>query len=150
MEFEFNQAFVTSPIDGVVASVDVVTGERRQPGTGFRGVTVMDARVLHCRCMVDQQQLAMLERMASEAATQTASAESGKVAENRSPKTIGDFHQRLKAMIECDSKDRPAAILSVGLQAETKSGLIPIILEVQNSDESLRSGISVNVCFRPL
>jgi hypothetical protein len=152
LEFEFSQAFVTSPIDGVVASVDVIQGERRQVGTGFRGVTILDPRVLYCRCMVNQQQLATLERLASQSATQTAAAQTAvpDVPADPSREVKKSLSQRLQTTVEADAHDRPATIISVGLQADLKTGLIPIILELQNSDESLRSGVAVNVCFRAM
>jgi hypothetical protein len=148
LEFEFTQAFVTSPIDGVVASVDVITGERRQAGSGFRGVTILDTRVLNCRCMLNQDQIAMLERLATRSVTHTASAESPATENGQPGEAKSSFYHGLQCTLEIDGVERPAAILSVGLQADAKSGLIPILLEIQNADESLRSGITVNVCFR--
>lgn len=119
MDFEFKQAFVTSPIDGVVASVDVVLGERRQIGGAFRGVTVLDARVLQCRCMLTHEQASLL--------TQAPGVR--------------------QAIVESDRQEWPATVTSIGSLADASSGLIPVLLEVQNPDESLRCGIRVSVRF---
>ena len=98
--------------------------------------------------MVDQYQIALLERLASQSVTHTASAQSLAPADAPPSDTQASFHQRLQTTVEFNGIDRAATILSVGFQADAKSGLIPIFLEIQNPDESLRSGMSVNVCFR--
>lgn len=137
MEFEFNQAFVTSPIEGIVVSVDVIPGERRQLSGPFRGVTVMDPRVLHCRCMLNQDQLAKLLRMSRNAAA---------AGESES------YHDRLKnavqADVDFDGQKFAATVAWIGLQADT-NGSIPLVLEVPNPEEQLRSGIRVNAVLKP-
>jgi biotin carboxyl carrier protein len=139
MEFEFNQAFVTSPIDGVVIAVDVIPGERRQLSGPFRGVTVMDARVLHCRCVLNQQQLTILQRFIQK--TPLASADSSNTSEH--------LKKALDASVESDDRMWEATVKWIGLQADPGNGLIPVILEVQNPTEDLRSGIHVDVVLRP-
>ena len=150
MEFEFNQAFVTSPIDGTVVSVDVIPGERRQAGSGFRGVTILDARVLHCRCLLDQQQISFLERLASRASSQTVATQSVVPAADKQPDVRAIQPLRIHPTIESEGIDRSATIVSISLLADAKTGLIPVVLEIQNPDERLRCGVHVNVCFRAM
>ena len=138
MEFEFNQAFVTSPIEGIVVSVDVIPGERRQLSGAFRGVTVMDPRVLHCRCLLNQEQLAKLQHLVQDSSAATAD--------------TGSFDDRLKksiqADVEFDGRKFAASIAWIGLQADANE-LIPLTLEVQNPAEQLRSGLRVNAVLKP-
>lgn len=126
LEFEFNQAFVTSPIDGVVAAVDVALGERRQAGGPFRGVTILDPSILHCRCYLDEKQLSFIKQCTPE--------------ENR-PTTV------LPAVIECEGRRFAASVASIGIIADAASGLTPITFEVQNADLVLRSGAKVSVAI---
>jgi hypothetical protein len=117
MEFEFKQAFVTSPIDGIVAAVDILPGERRVSGGPFRGVTILDPRVLYCRCFLSTAELARLK-----AANEKA------------------------ALVELETKTWPAKIVWTGIQADAH-GRVPVVLEVQNADESLPAGVQVQVSF---
>ena len=133
MDFEFKQAFVTSPIDGIVAVADVAPGERRQLGDGFRGVIVLDPSVLQCRCLLTPEQAGVLERMMS----------------SESPKP--DDGARPIAVVEADGREWAAHVSSIGVLADTATGLIPVTLEVPNDDEKLRCGIRVEVRFaKPL
>lgn len=122
-EFHFQQAFVTSPIDGTVVEVSVTQGERRQIGGPFRGVTVLDTRVLSVRCTVTPAQLLILQRT------------SGKRAEN------------MHATVDVGGKTYPATVKTIGLRADDGTGNTPVILEVQNADAELRCGIPVTVLF---
>lgn len=120
MDFEFKQAFVTSPIEGVVVAVDVVQGERRQVTESFRGVTVLDPRLLQCRVLVTPDQATALQQLPADS---------------------------LHVSIRTSGRTWPATVVHIGLLAEKSSGLIPILLEVENADESLRCGIRVDVDF---
>lgn len=137
MEFEFNQAFVTSPIDGIVAAVDIHPGERRQATGTFRGVVVLDARVLNCRCLLTKEQLASVERI-RESFEANASSTVDK------DRAVAD---PFPVIIESDQREWNAQLLTIGILADVRTGQIPVILEVQNPDEKLRSGIQVNVRF---
>lgn len=121
MDFEFKQAFVTSPIDGIVATVDVFQGERRQVGGGFRGVIVLDPRVLACRCLLTAEQVYELRSV------------------TQSPT------QNLTAKVQLDGKEWAAKVTSCGVLAESSTGLIPVLLEVQNPDETLLCGVRFHV-----
>jgi multidrug efflux pump subunit AcrA (membrane-fusion protein) len=121
MEFEFKQAFVTSPIDGIVAAVDVLPGERRVAGGAFRGVTILDPRVLHCRCFLTTSQLAQLKSSASGAEPRAAT-------------------------VELEGQTWPATVLWTGIQADAH-GRLPVVLEIKNTDETLPAGVQVQVSF---
>lgn len=121
MEFEFKQAFVTSPIEGVVASVDIVQGERRQVGGAFRGVTVLDPKQLSCRGAVPPQVASRLRKDLLAAP--------------------------VSATIECLDERRDATLAAVGVMADPTTGLIPIWLEVPNEDESLFCGAQAVIRF---
>jgi multidrug efflux pump subunit AcrA (membrane-fusion protein) len=136
MEFEFTQAFVTSPIDGIITAVDVVPGERRQLSGPFRGVTVLDTSVLYCRCLLNQEQLTALQRLAKSELLQPASDSSERAEPN------------LQVVIASDNQELNAVLVWVGVQADASTGLIPVLLEVKNPAEKLRCGIQVEVCFR--
>jgi multidrug efflux pump subunit AcrA (membrane-fusion protein) len=138
MEFEFNQAFVTSPLDGIVATVDVHPGERRQLSGSFRGVIVLDPRVLNCRCWLNLDQLKILERIQKCVA----------VPPGQGTATSSVTSPGCLASIEYDGREWGAKLLSIGILADSDTGRIPVILEVQNPDETLRAGIQVNVRFR--
>ena len=136
MEFEFTQAFVTSPIDGIVVSVDVVPGERRQLNGPFRGVTVLDTTMLYCRCLLNQEQLATFQRLG-----RVESATDNPLAKNASEKPP------IQVAVEIDGQEFAAKIVWVGVQADAASGNIPVLLEVNNPAEALRSGVQTNVRF---
>ncbi|MFN0018085.1 MAG: efflux RND transporter periplasmic adaptor subunit [Pirellulaceae bacterium] len=144
MEFEFKQAFVTSPIDGIVAAVDVAVGERRQAGGPFRGVTILDPSVLHCRCLLDQEQVRRLQQLAapgcSPSSTQVA-VDQDRTAEPENEDAAAGVH----AIIESEGRQWPATVTCIGLLTDASSGLTPVILEVPNPDVVLRSGTRVNV-----
>lgn len=127
MDFEFKQAFVTSPIEGIVAAVDVVQGERRQLGGGFRGVTVLDPRQLVCRCLMTAEQVYLIRDAVKPDKTAT-----------------------LNATITLGGKEWSGKLLSCGVLAEGSTGLIPVLLEVENPDESLLCGVKVQVTFPTL
>lgn len=124
-DFHFQQAFVTSPIDGVVVDVSVTPGERRQIGGPFRGIVILDPRVLSVRCTVPPAQLLTLQRM--------------------SRKSVEGLH----ATVECGGKSYPATLKTVGLRADDRTRNIPVLLEVQNPAEELRCGILVTVTLSP-
>jgi multidrug efflux pump subunit AcrA (membrane-fusion protein) len=151
-EFEFQQAFVTSPIEGVVESVDVVQGERRQPGTAFRGVRILDPRLLQCRCDLTPDQLARLENLAR----QYAAAWSNKAAALGlgGVPTVGRLglaavllsdrlEEGVAATVEWNGRIWPASVRSVGVRADARTGAVPMLLEVANPDQSLRCGVRV-------
>jgi multidrug efflux pump subunit AcrA (membrane-fusion protein) len=121
MQFEFQQAFVTSPIEGTVASVDVVIGERRQLSGSFRGVTVLDSRVLACRCFLTPSQIARL------------------------PWSKGD--KEAPVAIESEGVKFTGKITSVGVMVDPATGQVPVVLEIPNPDEALRAGQHVSVSF---
>jgi multidrug efflux pump subunit AcrA (membrane-fusion protein) len=52
-----------------------------------------------------------------------------------------------QAVVESDQRQWPATVTSIGSLADASTGLLPVLLEVQNSDESLRCGIRVSVRF---
>lgn len=136
LEFEFNQAFVTSPIDGVVTCVDVVPGERRQLGNTFRGVTVLDSRVLTCRCLMNGQQIQMLRGMIGSDKTEPTANE-----------TAGQpVHRRVRVVIGANGKEWNGALNWIGIQAEVNR-LIPVVVEFQNPAQEVACGIEVNVVF---
>lgn len=132
-DFEFSQAFVTSPIAGIVTQVNVVPGDRRQAGAGFRGVEVLDASVLICRCLLSVEELAVLNSWAQPMASQ---------ASQPSP-------PRWEVEVMGQRQRWPAQVTSVGIQAEANSGLIPVLLEVANPDLKLLCNVDVDVEFRP-
>jgi multidrug efflux pump subunit AcrA (membrane-fusion protein) len=118
LDFEFKQAFVTSPIDGIVVSVNVVQGERRQASESFRGVTILDPTVLNCRCLVTPRHAQWLRQPRETAPLMT----------------IFDQEQSW-----------PAKLVHVGVMAEGATGLVPVIFEVPNPDRNLLCGIPVQV-----
>lgn len=122
-DFHFQQAFVTSPIDGAVVEVSVTPGERRQIGGPFRGVVVLDQRVLSVRCSVDPRKLQILRHMSG-----------------------GDV-TALHATVNVGGKTYSATMKAVGLRADERTQLLPLILEVQNPTEELPCDIPVNVTF---
>jgi multidrug efflux pump subunit AcrA (membrane-fusion protein) len=122
-DFEFKQAFVTSPIDGIVAAVDVTLGERRQVGNAFRGVTVLDSTVLHCRTLLNAEQIATVRRT------------------QNTERALPDAGPR----IEYSGRQIPATVVAVSAIADAKTGLVPVTFEVPNTDEMLRVGIRVDV-----
>lgn len=122
MEAEFKQAFVTSPIEGIVASVDVVPGERRQVGGTFRGVTVIDPHKLVCRSAVTTKMARQLREDL--------------------------LAQRTSATILCDGSEYPATLATVGVLADSATGLVPVWLDVPNEDQKLFCGGRVEVRFR--
>ena len=136
-EFEFNQAFVTSPIDGIVASVDVQAGERRQIGTSFGGVIVLDPRLLNCRCLMTPDELVRLESMRSSIAASSANDETDGGKARKA--------EQLRATVGMGEKKWEAKLISIGVLADAQTGRIPVILEVQNPDETLRAGMRVPV-----
>jgi biotin carboxyl carrier protein len=136
MEFEFTQAFVTSPIDGIVVSVDVVQGERRQLNGPFRGVTVLDTTVLYCRCLLNQDQLAKFQRLGR-----------GPSAPGNRQTVDASEKPEIQVTIESDGQEFAAKIVWIGVQADAASGHIPVLLEVNNPVETLRCGVQTNVCF---
>jgi multidrug efflux pump subunit AcrA (membrane-fusion protein) len=138
-EFEFKQAFVTSPIDGIVTSVDVVLGERRQVGNAFRGVTVLDPRVLYCRCMLTAEQIEKI----GPAQNRDDTLDSAK----RAPAPSAQPTRTNRVVVESQNRKYEAAIASVGAIADGSSGFIPVLVEVKNPDESLRVGVRAEVRF---
>jgi multidrug efflux pump subunit AcrA (membrane-fusion protein) len=157
-EFEFSQAFVTSPIDGIVASVAVVPGERRQLSTTFRGVTVLDPRLLQCRCLLSPVQAQKLDRLALQhRSAWTAKATAIGVAATGgsgplSAAAVAAFDRLLEgltATVENGEQTWPATILHVGIRVDEQTNRVPVLLEVENPEERLRCGIGVEVCFRP-
>lgn len=141
LEFEFNQAFVTSPIDGIVVAVDVALGERRQAGGPFRGVTILDPSVLHCRCQLDERQLAFVKRFPpAENSRAPAEGNGESAAESGVARATG-----LRAVVECEGRRFDAQVASIGIVADAVGGLIPVTFEVQNPDLLLRSGTRVSV-----
>lgn len=140
MEFEFKQAFVTSPIDGIVVAVDVVLGERRQVGGAFRGVTVVDPSVLYARCLLSQRQVALLTR----------SEGNGKPSESSKDSREGDTAHAVRVSLESDGERWDAKIESVSAAAEAESGMVPVILEIENPKGNLRPGIRADVIFHDL
>ncbi len=122
-EFEFKQAFVTSPIDGIVAAIDLTPGERRQVGNAFRGVTVLDSRVLHCRTLMTGEQIETVKRWTTADSTAT---------------TAGPH-------VEYAGKRLPVKVVSIGLIADPATGLVPVTFELPNPDESLRVGVRLDV-----
>jgi multidrug efflux pump subunit AcrA (membrane-fusion protein) len=127
-DFEFKQAFVTSPIDGVVAAIDLTPGERRQVGNAFRGVTVLDASVLHCRTLMSNEQIDTLNRWQS---AQSTAADAG-------------------PYVEHAGKRIPLKVVSIGLIADPATGLVPVTFEIQNPDVSLRVGVRLDVVIDEL
>lgn len=120
-DFHFQQAFVTSPIDGTVIDVSVTPGERRQIGGPFRGIVILDPRVLSIRCMVPLAQLTTLRRIS------------------------GGNKEDMRATVEFGGTTYPATVRTIGLHADERTGNIPVLLELQNTDGELRSGIPVMV-----
>ncbi|MFM9069474.1 MAG: efflux RND transporter periplasmic adaptor subunit [Planctomycetota bacterium] len=118
LDFEFKQAFVTSPIDGIVVSVNVVQGERRQASESFRGVTILDPTVLNCRCVVTPRQAQWLRQPQA------------------TPPLIVVFDQE---------QTWSAKLVHVGVMAEGSTGLVPVIFEIPNPDRHLLCGIPVKV-----
>ncbi len=145
MEFEFNQAFVTSPIEGVVASVDVHQGERRQITGAFRGVTVIDTRVLNFRCLLDQEQLAKFESLVASARNETP--DSPREPDAKQPADVVPA-DGLHAIVESGGKEWKAKLLAIGVLADPQTGRIPVLFEIENPDESLRAGIPAEILIR--
>jgi multidrug efflux pump subunit AcrA (membrane-fusion protein) len=122
-DFEFKQAFVTSPIDGLVAAVDVTLGERRQVGNAFRGVTILDSSVVNCRTLLNASQIETVRRIQN---TESALPEAG-------------------PRVEYAGRQIPAKVVTISAIADAKTGLVPVTFEVQNQDEILRVGVRVDV-----
>jgi hypothetical protein len=146
-EFEFSQAFVTSPISGVVTAVEVVAGERRRPGGEFRGVSVLDASVLHCRCLLTAEQLSRLQQSAGDAVADDATSDGATGDDATGDARRRQWYKRLSARVSVGGSTWPATIHAVGLQSEGSSGRIPVVLEISNPDETLSCGIAVDVVF---
>lgn len=140
LKFEFEQAFVTSPIDGVVTSVDVIPGERRTLSGPFRGVTILDPSVLQCKCLLNSGEFAKLQSL-----LRRSTAESPNINATE-PASLNDNHS-LGVSVECDGSNWSGKILSVGIQAD-KLGLIPVVIEVPNPRQNLVCGVQVEVIFQ--
>jgi multidrug efflux pump subunit AcrA (membrane-fusion protein) len=151
LEFEFKQAFVTSPIDGLVAAVDVAVGERRQAGGPFRGVTILDPSVLHCRCLLNQEQVCRLHQLAG-LGSMTPTAQVDSTLDTSGPDDSADPAETaaiVPAIVESEGRQWPAKVIFIGLLTDASSGLTPIILEVPNPAAALRCGTRVNVVLTP-
>jgi hypothetical protein len=60
----------------------------------------------------------------------------------------GDKVHPIDAHVELDGTQWRATIASIGVIADPKTSLIPVVLEVQNPDENLACGVRVDVCFK--
>jgi RND family efflux transporter MFP subunit len=117
-EAELEHYSVAAVVDGVVSWLDVYPGVVSRPGTSVWG-EIVDLRELDVRCELTPEQ-------ADEVAV-------GQAVEVR----------RVGAR-----KALPGARLAfVGPVADSKTGLVPVLVRVANPDEALRCGVPVSVRF---
>jgi membrane fusion protein (multidrug efflux system) len=115
---ELEHYTLTAAIDGVIASLDVVPGQVSRPGTTVWG-QILDLSVIEVRCDV------------SAALADTLSiGQTAEIALNGAPKTkwIG-------------------TVATIGIAADRKTGLIPVLLRVENPAGKLRCYVDVRVRF---
>jgi RND family efflux transporter MFP subunit len=111
---------VASAIDGVVSWLDVHPGVVSRPGASVWG-EIVDLRELDVKCELTPQQ-------ADDVA--------------------------LGQPVEVRGADREGApsigrLIFIAPVAEQKSGLVPVLVRLRNSDQRLRCGVSVSVRFPP-
>jgi RND family efflux transporter MFP subunit len=116
---ELEHYTVTAPLDGVVSWLDVCVGNVSRPGTTLWG-EILDLREIDVRCEVSADQADGLA--------------AGQPAEVRRPADNGATYL-------------PGKITYVGVAADPRTGLVPVLVRLENSNSKLRSGIPMRVRF---
>jgi HlyD family secretion protein len=116
-EAELEHYTVTSPIDGIVASLDVVPGTVSRPGTTVWG-EILDLSVIDVRCDVTPDQADQI--------------------------TQG---QDAEVTREGKSDVLKGQVVNVGIAADRQTGKIPVLVRVKNPETRLRCYIDVKVRF---
>ncbi len=140
LQFDFDQAFVVSPIDGIVTTVNVVPGERRWTTSEFRGVTILDPSVLECRCQLSSTQLSQLRELCDLAAGQLS-------AQSDPEQTRQATYDAIDVKVQGYDRTWNAKLVAIGIQADGQ-GALPVSLEVPNPTGDLVCGVTVEVVFR--
>jgi multidrug resistance efflux pump len=117
-EAELEHYLLKSPIDGVVASLTVVLGQVRGNETTVWG-EIIDIRQLDVRCDLPPDDL---DGIRVGAAVQVIPSKRGTVR-------------------------MAGKVTSIGVAAERTTGLIPVLIRVENTDEKLRCYVDVKVRF---
>src|SRR5262249_32343763 len=123
---------VTAPLEGVVSWLDVCVGTVSRPGTTVWG-EILDLRELDVRCEVTPEQA---DRLAG-----------GRPAEGGRPGDTGEGDSPggiRYARVAADARGR---ILDVGIAADPRTGLVPVVVRLENAGGKLRSGVPVRVRF---
>jgi RND family efflux transporter MFP subunit len=118
-EAELEHYTLTSPIDGVVAWLDVHVGMVSRPGTTVWG-EILDLREIDVRCDLTPEQI---DRVAL-----------GQVA---------DVRARWRKEPYGTGK-----VVFIGISADRTSGLVPIVVRLANPQEALRCNVPVQVSLK--
>ena len=116
---ELEHYLVTAPIDGIITWLEVHPGMVSRPGTTVWG-EILDLREIDVRCDVTVEQADRLA-LGQEAEFQIANSAQAK----------GTGHA-----------------VFIGIVADSKTGLVPVLIRVANPQECLRCGVPVHVRFR--
>ncbi len=117
-EAELEHYLMKSPIDGVVASLNVVLGEARGHETTVWG-EIIDLKLIDVRCDVPPAQLDGI-RLGAEALVLPSGKANGGLT---------------------------GKVVNIGIAADRVTGHIPVLIRVENVEERLRCYISVKVRF---
>jgi RND family efflux transporter MFP subunit len=115
---ELEHYTLMAPIDGVIASLSVVPGQVSRPGTTIWG-QILDLSEIDVRCDVSAVQ-----------ADSLALGQTAEVVLNGSAKT-----------------KLTGTIVNIGIAADPKTGLVPVLLRVDNKAGKLRCYVDVKVRF---
>jgi multidrug resistance efflux pump len=116
-EAELEHYTVTAPIDGVIASLDVVPGTVSRPGTTVWG-EILDLSVIDVRCDVAPEQADQI--------------------------TVG---QDAEVTREGRAEVLRGQVANVGIAADRTTGRVPVLVRLKNPEPRLRSYIDVKVRF---
>ena len=116
---ELEHYLVTAPIDGIITWLEVHPGMVSRPGTTVWG-EILDLREIDVRCDVA---VAQAERVAL-----------GQEAEIRRASSA--------------QREEIGRVVSVGIAADSQTGLVPVLIRLANSQGRLRCGVPVQVRFR--
>lgn len=118
-EAELEHYTLHAPIDGIVAWLSVLPGAVARPGMVEWG-QIVDVRQLDVRCELTAEQLGCIDA---------------------------------RQAVDVSLADRPALrftgrVVQVGLLADPKTGLVPVLVRIENDREALRVNIGVVATFR--
>jgi RND family efflux transporter MFP subunit len=129
-EAELEHFSVAAVIDGIVSRLDVYPGLVSRPGTAVWG-EIVDLRELDVRCELTPEQ-------ADELAPAPGSV----------PSVAGRLGAASVEVRTAGDRSLPEAkLVFVSPVADTKTGLVPVLVRVPNPNQRLRSGVPVTVRF---